>query len=145
MFSNTRGVRPVRGGWTAPSGSPTWSTATTRTSSTSGWMSSRRIISAPPYPVPPITTARYFFIERHFTPRAARARTGRPGRLHGIRVDEDGIAGDAAPAASAGPPLPGIADDGTVARHGLGAELLLRAARDRQHQGSGGEHQGAGN
>ena len=48
MFSKRSDVRPVSGGCTAPSGSPTWSTLATRTSSTSGWISRRRIISAPP-------------------------------------------------------------------------------------------------
>ena len=46
----------------APRGLPTKSTLATRTSSTSGWMSRRRMISAPPYPLPPMTAALKRFI-----------------------------------------------------------------------------------
>ncbi len=57
MPSKTRSVALSSEGCAAPSGSPTKSTEATLTSSTSGWMSRRRIISAPPYPEPPMTAA----------------------------------------------------------------------------------------
>ena len=46
--SKRSSVAPSRLGWAEPSGSPTWSTAATLQSSTSGCRSRRRIISAPP-------------------------------------------------------------------------------------------------
>ena len=48
MPSKTRSVTPSSAGSAAESGSPTKSIEATRTSSTSGWTRSRRIISAPP-------------------------------------------------------------------------------------------------
>ena len=48
MPSKRRSVWPSRFGWTAEIGSPMKSTDATRTSSTSGWRSRRRMISAPP-------------------------------------------------------------------------------------------------
>src|SRR5512143_219432 len=72
--SKTSALAPSREGWAAPSGWPTRSIEATRTSSTSGWMRSRRIISAAPYPVPPITAARKrlpFAMGRPYTGSAA--------------------------------------------------------------------------
>ena len=60
MSSKRRSLRPVRCGCAAQIGSPTMSIDDTRTTSTSGWMSNRRSISAAPYPLPPMMAALNF-------------------------------------------------------------------------------------